>query len=471
MNAKSILQLLIVLIASYVISKLFVRSDTLMFFKLFIAVVVILIFFKVALSSPLEKLLILIVLSIPFPVFPNIGGKDMDSTTTMLIFVVFFAYASNMIFERKPILPERPFILPVMMLVIAYMLSFINLPAAALSNGIRNMMVLISCVLFFYMVINTCKDEETLMKMLDLITIICFLEVLVVLVQIFFTEHSSVLHIFASKAVNLAEKYEGRAHIRVSGTFGFDYEMAAEFFAINGLIQYFRIQLLKHSLKRVLYILCFVLTLFALISTGTRGGVVSMFAGIFIVMFIAHKHVNAGKNLVIFAFLGVFFFALLLLLKDYLPLFGVLYDRFAGTKIEGGVPDTRSRVWSQIIPGIMNKPFIGHGPYSIGKLRIFMDPHSMYLYYLFNVGIVGFIAAMSFFIQLIVSGYKALKESKSPIVSHALIMLFGATVVFLIDEIKIPWQRYSNFQQFIWFIFALLVSAVQLVKKQQKTDL
>ena len=82
--------------------------------------------------------------------------------------------------------------------------------------------------------------------------------------------------------------------------------------------------------------------------------------------------------------------------------YNVLYERLEKTKVEGIVPDTRT-VWRKGSEKIIEKPILGHGPYLVKREDISRFdyttqnelgryPHNLYLFLLYTIGIIGFMA-------------------------------------------------------------------------------
>ena len=460
LNFRGIFLLLFVMFISYTVANIFLSMELNDFLKKFLIIVICILFLKVAASTSMENLVILLILMLPFPIFINIGSKDVGTTNTLAIYLVFIIYVVRKIIRKEPIFSDRPLFYMVLFLIVAYVVSFANTPWFARESALRRFSVFISCIIIFYLVINDVKTKKTIVRIIDAMSVASFLEAIVVIYQLLFPTKSSFLQIFGTKVIDLDQRYSALENLRIAGTFGFDYEIVSEFFAINILIHFFIIQKLKKSFKRKLYIMNLAFLVVAMISTGTRGGIIALFAVIMLVSFFAKKNLKITKNFILIFTLGTLFFGTIFFFSENIPYLKNLYERFTKTEFQGIVPDTRIVVWKVVLPIIMENPWIGHGPQAIGdaKLVRYANPHSMYLYYLFNIGIIGTVGVLCFFGAVFWRGYATIKRHCDNEIVFLTIVLIGAFMVFVVDEYKISYQRHSNMQQFVWIIFALIVS-------------
>jgi len=439
------------------------------FVKFFVILIVAMLILIFTFSLSMENILSLLMLMIPLPIFINLGGKDMGTTITLAIFLIFFIYSIKRVLRKEQILPHRPLFIPLMFLVLCYAISFMNMPILAMSSALRRCSVFVSCIIIFYLVINNLRSKKAIYRIIDVLTIACFLEATILIIQLIFPENSSFLQFFGNRVVDLGERYSQMENLRIVGTFGFGYEIVSEFLAINILIQFFWIQKLKKSTKKYLYIICLILSAIAMVSTATRGSIIALIVGILFTSFLARKHLNLSKQFILFCLLALLFASITFFFAEKVPYVSNLYQRFINTRIDGFIPDTRVVVWKQFIPGIMEHPWIGHGPYATGELgRYTVPPHSIFLYYLFSIGAIGTLVVLWFFAGIFWYGFSAIRKQCDQEMVYIIIVLLGAFLVFMIDEIKVSYLRCSNMQQFIWFIFALIISASQIIKKEQK---
>jgi O-antigen ligase len=466
-NAKRILILLGVIYLAYIFSGLIFQVSQQELYKYLVAVILFLLLIKFIHSISIENVIAFMILIIPFPIIINFGGKDLGSSITVIIYLIFISYILGIIIRKEIILPDRPLLKVVLFILVCYVVSFSNTPWQGRENAVRKFSEFVSCIIIFYLVINSITNKRAIFKIVDMITIICFIQAIIVLFQALFPSAAGFLNFFAGKGTDVGRSYRKMEDLRILGTITFDYELLSEYFSMNILMQLVLLRNLKRSFKKTSYIICLIFSSVALIATGSRGGVVSLIVGFIIISLLAKKQLKLSTSFIIFCSAGMLLLGVMLIFSAYMPYVANVFDRFTETKYEGLVPDTRVIVWKTSWPMIMQNPWIGHGPQSVAKsgLKIFVDPHSTYLYYLFNIGIVGTSGVILFFSRIFWIGYTAIKKQYDYEITYLLVALVGSFLVFIINEYKISYLRDSSIQQFVWLIFALIVAASQIAKK------
>ena len=414
-----------------------------------------------------ENVIAFLILIIPFPIIVNFGGKDLGSSITVAIYVIFISYIIGMIIRKKTILPDRPLLFIVMFIILCYVVSFSNTPWQGRENAVRKFSEFISCVILFYLVINNINTKKAIFKIVDMITIICFIQALIVLFQVLFPTESGFLTFFAGKGTDLAKSYDKMEDLRIMGTVTFDYELLSEYFSMNILMQLILLRNLEKSIKKNSYIICLIFSSVALIATGSRGGIVALFVGFILISLITKEQLKLSKSLFVFCVTCMLLYGVMFIFAEYFPYVANVFDRLTKTRYEGLIPDTRTMVWEAVWPIIMQNPWIGHGPQSIARsgIKMWIDPHSTYLNYLFNIGIIGTSGILIFFGRIFWTGYRAIKKQYDKDMTYLLVGLLGAFLVFIINEYKISYLRDATIQQFVWLIFALIVAAAKIAKK------
>jgi O-antigen ligase len=161
--------------------------------------------------------------------------------------------------------------------------------------------------------------------------------------------------------------------------------------------------------------------------------------------------------------------------------FGNMFRRLeAVTVTESGMPTTRAGTWPLAIEKIKRNPWFGEGPHyfrdedaemmgimrarfeDLGDVVTVFDPypHSLYLFLLRTVGIVGLIAVLYFFVQVLLELRKALKRGASSEYARGLVKA-GMVVVgaFLLTQVTLEFNRTAtmDYAQFILALMGLFV--------------
>lgn len=157
--------------------------------------------------------------------------------------------------------------------------------------------------------------------------------------------------------------------------------------------------------------------------------------------------------------------------------FGNMFRRLDSvTEMEGGVPTTRAGTWPVAIEKIKANPWVGDGPHffraedaetlkimraqheELGEMTTAFDPypHSMYLFMLRTVGIIGLVALLWFFGQAWRETVMALnRQAANPYRVAVLKIGLVVIVAFLIGQITLEFNRPTT-MDYAQFIFALL---------------
>jgi O-antigen ligase len=161
--------------------------------------------------------------------------------------------------------------------------------------------------------------------------------------------------------------------------------------------------------------------------------------------------------------------------------FGRMYERMDNVaEVENGVPAGRAGAWTPSLEKLGESPWVGEGPLfltpehgeMLGQLRTTFDPypHSLYLYLIRTVGVVGLIAVVWFFIQVWLIVYAGWKRESADAYRSA-ILRFGVLLIpaFLIDQVRLEFNRpaWLDFAQFILALMGLLVGAADRVGREQ----
>lgn len=161
--------------------------------------------------------------------------------------------------------------------------------------------------------------------------------------------------------------------------------------------------------------------------------------------------------------------------------FGNMFKRLeVVTETENGMPMTRANTWTVAIEKIKRDPWFGEGPHFLRSVDVYVlhapgveyadisdvesvydpYPHSLYLFLLRTVGIIGLAAMMAFFAQVAWSLRRALSRDDLDESSHwfvkAGLVMIGA---FLVTQITLEFNRTDtmDYAQYVLALMGLLV--------------
>lgn len=395
-----------------------------------------------------------IVLTIPYP-----RGTVFGNSNVALILVLLVIWLLR-ITQRQAAGPRRtPLDLPIAGLLIAYLISFYNVSGEPnLRYAIENMQLFVACLLMFYLIVSNLRTEAQLRRFhyfqaFSLLTIL--------LITVYELNHPG--QDFIPGWINFRNTVgdEFNQHnVRVGGPF-FDYELMAEFTALNLLFVMFMVARARSRTQQVLFGGLFLMGVFILFATVTRGAIFSLGAALLYLLWIVRRRVKFVP-LVVGLATGV---SLFLLMNFYVATFtrsGDLMERLFGTHFYGLVPDSRRTAWADGWERFLQHPIIGHGPYYSAQTgtRVWFWPHNGYLLIANLVGVVGlafYLWMLARMVWLTRPRVDSLRGSNYA--SSFLIVGHLQLVLFAVDQVKIDFLRNEIYQFEVWLLFSGVVSA------------
>ncbi|MEX2123296.1 MAG: O-antigen ligase family protein [Woeseia sp.] len=256
----------------------------------------------------------------------------------------------------------------------------------------------------------------------------------------------------------------GRDDNRLTGPFAAT-GVTSEFFVILILLLVYRLLITQGIWLRIGIILLAGINLAFLVATGNRGGFLSLIGGAALFLWLLRKELGFRRVLQLTT-MGIVLVSIASAIIVNYSEFGRLFTRLEATTLEEGIPDTRQQAWPQAWERIKERPIFGHGP------RLMMEggedgmeypgweymqyPHSLYLFLLATVGIVGSIAFLIFLLTPMARCWRARLTPNVSVEDRAFIKTgIVIFVVVMVDQIKVEFMR-INLVDYWHFIFALL---------------
>lgn len=429
-------------------------------FQMTLVVLLATIIFFVAYSLPQKVAATALLLLIPFqPIETRYGTANV-----VLTFVIFVAMLMREKDIRLPMLPQ------VMLLLLAYLVSMgLTHPSTWLQHGMY-LIYFISAVLVFWIAYDLTRRLESLN---GIVQVFLAMNVLVV------------LYCFVQLAVGPDDKFRlfGREefsmmHVRddrLTGPFG-GVGVTAEYFVIMVYVILHKILTVSQARMRWLLSGLVLVNLLLLVATGNRGGFLTLI-GTGIIWLWMFRHLLGAVRTLRIAVSGVILLSVSAAITVNYTSFDRLFERLLETEVEEGIPDTRAVVWPMAWEAIKQKPFFGNGP----RLRLIEDegainyrghtvimyPHSLYLFMLFTIGVVG-LAAFLFFLGTPL--YRCWKAARLKIEDPVTLSLVKTGVVVMIvlfvDQIKVEFMRYAlvDYWHFVFALLGMLIAVCELAQ-------
>ncbi|HEX7877897.1 MAG TPA: O-antigen ligase family protein [Candidatus Eisenbacteria bacterium] len=414
---------------------------------------------------PIPISLAAFVLLFPYP-FPTVYA----SSNTIFVFLITAMWLAQIGLRTARPAGRTMLDLPILLLMGVYLLSFNAVTyAEQLKFGLINLSTILASIFVFYLIVSAVRDEETLKRMMKIITIMSITCWLTAIWELVFPGRAIIPGWILSGAYYNPEAIE--RGLRVGGPFQ-DFELFAEFNAMLLPVMIFQAARAEDRKQRLFFLGLVLLNFFTLMATVTRGATIALFAGMLYMLFLLRK-TTPIKTLAIVAGLAIIVFSVVEFYLSNFTVSGSVLDRLLGTKMVNGMPDSRT-FWPDILARALEKPWVGHGPYyEFGepgreKLKRFFWPHNGYLYYLHTVGILGTAAFLWMLFRMLAGSFKDSihKLDSADYPSSLLFAWHVSLVIFMIDQLKIEYLRSQYYQFWPWIVFGMLVATWNVVRSR-----
>jgi len=409
--------------------------------------------------STLSALWLLLIIY-PFPFTISLGNS-----TFIFMVLIFIIYLLRVAARKSTIHSDRQFNLPVILMVMSYLISFYNLRGTPefIGFGLAHTGNFIASIFLFYMLINFVNDERKLHKTVRISVITCAIIMLFTVLELFFPGRRIIPGwLYTEHKAQLVMK-----DIRMTGVFH-DYELGAEYFAMNVPILFFLAVRARRLLTRGMFVFLLILDFVLLFTTMTRGAFISLTIGMVYMAYLSRRDLNIVQLGMIGGALVGLVFIVDTLVAQY-TISGSLFGRLVATTFERGfMPETRVVAWGGAFARGLEHPFIGHGPgwdFSKG-IGVKYWPHNVYLFYFNITGLFGLSAFIFLLVRLFKATLSGCRSSlvRDPFPEAFMKVLHVLLVIFVIDQIKIEYLRNNIYMYFVWFFFGLIAATRNVIR-------
>ncbi|CAN5296448.1 hypothetical protein BH24PSE2_BH24PSE2_12960 [soil metagenome] len=327
----------------------------------------------------------------------------------------------------------------------------------------------VSAILMFYVVYNFVRETRDVDLILRTLVILNVLVAIYCVIQLLFDKVS----LFGIEELTIQGTRLRGADPRLTGPYGVG--VTAEFLVIHTLLAAYLLVHANTALKRYLLYGLMAVNIGCLLATANRGGFLVLVGGAGLFLFMFRSQLGMKRTLTL-AIGGSFVLVVASIIIVNFTNYGAMYDRLEATELEGGVPDTRAQSWAAVIPGIFEKPLLGHGP----RLRLQDDssrrypgheaipyPHNLYLFLLHTVGFAGLAVYVWFFAWLVVRIRRALPRLQDDDFTRGLVKLgILLIIVIVVDQMKIDFLRFElvDYWHYLFSLFALWLGMADMVR-------
>jgi len=432
-------------------------ADTAHYYQLIAAMLVGIVLFVGANVASEKTVLTTLLLLIPFQIIDSRYGS----------LNVVMTYAVGIVFLLRGRVKKFPLIGPVLFILFSYLLSLSQIERGTLVDHAIFLTSIGSNFLLFYIVYNyfSRAGEEgpkqfwhILIALNVLVLAYCVLQLSAGLTG----RVSFGLQEFTLNAVR-------GEHQRLTGPF-LATAMTAEYLCIQNVIIMYAIMHATTTRNRKLLWLLFAFNCGILVTTGNRGGIVTLVIGLlaFVYMF---RNEFGGQTIMKFVLPSILLFTVMSVVVIKFTDFNVLFDRLEQTEMEGVVPDTRGG-WGDLLPIVLEKPVFGHGPrlkmsgetYERHRTMFNMPfPHNAAMFLMYTIGGVGLLAYLIFFLSLLGKFLRTRHNTMSGsftggIPRVAIVIL----IIIAVSQLRMEMFRFilNDYQQYVMMLIGGLLATL-----------
>jgi O-antigen ligase len=429
------------------------------------------IIFIAAYAAPLRVSVAILLVLIPFqPVETSYGSAN-----------IAMAYVLAGALLVKGRLVYAPILGSILVVVFAYLVSMSQVPRSVyVLHGVE-VVALISAFLVLVLAYNLAREVEDPKFLVNIFVVMNVLAVLYCLVQ-FSVAPGESLEMFGSKEFAL-NKNRGEGDARLVGPFGTPGITAAFFMTMTLILVYDWIY--SKGRRRLWLAGLAIANITMILATANRGSFLVLLGGLLWFVYLFRHRLGFAGVVQIITASTVIIIGMASVVATYTE-FGQMFDRLGKTtEFEEGVPSTRAVVWPLAWETVQERPILGHGPRILqqhelrfrhvpSRQLVSPYPHSLYLYLLVTVGIVGLSAMLFFFGRVLYGLAKGAKRGvyKNDYEKGLVSVGFIVVATFLIDELKIEFLRNgtADYAQFMFALFGVFLGWADRGCAQARTE-
>lgn len=416
-----------------------------------------LILFWMTVKSALPNAVAVLAFILPFSSTTAIGP-----TSSLAIVLVFLVWMIRVALGTSSMTWRSPISMCLLAFVLIHVLSFYNAPGGLiLQVMLKKFAIMLSGVLLIYLLINFVTDEDALRRVVWASMLSCAVIIALSLVELWFPT----LRLIPWFTLAGTAPQKGSFDIRwIGGPFR-DGELLGEYMAVSVPVQAFMFSRSRSMPKKAFWGLMMVASLVTALATMHRMPLVSMSIGVVYMIIVFRKRMKFHSLVAVILLAVMIVGTMEFVLANYTPTGSVL-KRIKRTEFYGAVPDSRRMPWTQAWERSMEHPWIGHGPhydisYTVTKMY---SPHSSYLYYFYTIGAIG----VSIFFWLLITlirmtlKYMGPRTGVSTFATDLLAIIHIQLVVFMVDAVKINFQRSAMYFLLCWLMFGMCAACYRV---------
>ncbi len=399
------------------------------------------------------------------------SGISVGSTNTVLMTLIPLIWAVRATARKLPLLRPTPVDVPILLLMLAYLLSFFNIDNNYnLIMGLKLFWRQIACFAFFYMIVNFVSTEEKLVTMAKVLCAMAGVIMFTGVLEIVFPGRQIIPGWLGLQQIKgtgtLNFRIEG---VRAGGVLG-SHSMLSDLGTQVIMIMTYFVFKTKNPAERFFWLVVVLLTFGAMLSSANRGAALSFVVGLLYAGYVFRHKLSLAKVVMVAAAIATTFVVAERVLVEHTYAVS-LSGRILNSEFEGLVPENRTMTWEPALRGAFERPILGHGPFfNTGRGLDFMFwPHNAYIFYFYTLGLVG-LGAFLF------ATYRVVRESfcynwgVSDRLGDLARLLQVSLFILLIEQMRTDHQRDDIYPYIVWMFFGMIAAAANIARRQARGD-
>lgn len=186
----------------------------------------------------------------------------------------------------------------------------------------------------------------------------------------------------------------------------------------------------RRKTNKVIWLVILIFSLFSTLLSGSRGAMLSLFFGVFILLILVYKN-NIRR---VFKVVAIILFAIVISTPVWYPYTENVRMKQEANQQAGGTFHSRELLWNDRVTEFKKNPILGSGFASINKEIINakdkinatggIEPGSSWLFILSSIGLLGMLAFLTVFLIPIIKGLKQEYTGQSMFITIVSILAF-----------------------------------------------
>lgn len=402
----------------------------------------------------LIKLIYLTITAVFFPIYIQFQGKDATTTGSLAIICLFIFYFSSSLFAKGGSLK---FLLLVIVLTFIGIISSTFLPPDLTMKSIRHLGAFVCSMLLFFVVVNyysgidNSEQNDRINELISFVLLMGSIQIIIGIILYFYPPFGKPLAVFTPRNIDVLITADAGAKRLQSIMTG--WEEIGEFIAVLSPLLFYKILITGRKLIPLFFLALYTI---GVILSATRSSIL-LFILAGLVFIIWNRHTIRLSRLLLGGYISGICLSILIFIfpfaLNYWDAAMARFDVFSNTYTKTNsltMAIDREGAWSYGLQMVdTNLNLFGNSMVLPGNF------HCLYLTLIYELGIIGGVIILGFFVYLLIKLFRAARHTVDPdtkCLATACIISFS---VFLTNEIKYEFNRDFSYQEFIWLLFAI----------------